>query len=456
MTQRTRLLAWLLALALASPLPATAQSATTPPATAAPATAQPSGTAAPAFTSEQLEQVAAPIALYPDPLLAQVLMASTYPLEVVQAARFVKENPNLQGDQLNEKLKDQTWDDSVKSLVSFPQALQLMDQKLEWTQKLGDAFLAQEKELLDAIQRLRARAQAEGNLKTTKEQTVTVQPAAPTAPAQSAQTPVVQQSTSVITIEPASPSVVYVPSYNPTVVYGAWPYPAYPPYYPYPPGYAWGAAALSFGVGMAVGAAVWGNCNWGGGNVDVDVNRNTNFSRNVNRSDVASERSARVQQRQSGNRSQWQHNPENRRGVQYRDQATQQRYNRASDARATQSREEFRGRADQGRQDIGRGDAGSFGGGGQGGGQRQGPGGGQGSSGGRDAGAFQGMGSGSDVRGASGRGQSSRESLGAGGGGSGARSAGASGISGGGRGGGGGASGGGGGRGGGGGGRGRR
>ena len=368
MTRRTRLLAWLLALALASPLPATAQSATTPPATAAPATAQPSGTAGPAFTPEQLEQVAAPIALYPDPLLAQVLMASTYPLEVVQAARFVKENPKLQGDQLNEKLKEQTWDDSVKSLVSFPQALQLMDQKLEWTQKLGDAFLAQEKELLDAIQRLRARAQAEGNLKTTKEQTVTVQPAAPTAPAQSAQTPVVQQSTSVITIEPASPTVVYVPSYNPTVVYGAWPYPASPPYYPYPPGYAWGAAALSFGVGMAVGAAVWGNCNWGGGNVDVDVNRNTNFSRNVNRSEVASERSARVQQRQSGNRSQWQHNPENRRGVQYRDQATQQRYNRASDARATQSREEFRGRADQGRQDSGRGGAGS-----SGGGQRQGP-----------------------------------------------------------------------------------
>ncbi len=361
MTRRTRLLAWLLALALASPLPATAQSATTPPATAAPATAQPSGTAGPAFTPEQLEQVAAPIALYPDPLLAQVLMASTYPLEVVQAARFVKDNPKLQGDQLNEKLKEQTWDDSVKSLVSFPQALQLMDQKLEWTQKLGDAFLAQEKELLDAIQRLRARAQAEGNLKTTKEQTVTVQPAAPPAPAQSGQPPVVQQSTSVITIEPASPTVVYVPSYNPTVVYGAWPYPASPPYYPYPPGYAWGAAALSFGVGMAVGAAVWGNCNWGGGNVDVDVNRNTNFSRNVNRSEVASERSARVQQRQSGNRSQWQHNPENRRGVQYRDQATQQRYNRASDARATQSREEFRGRADQGRQDIGRGGAGSSG-----------------------------------------------------------------------------------------------
>src|SRR4029453_456666 len=129
----------------------------------------------PAFTAEQLEQVAAPVALYPDPILAQVLMASTYPLEIVQAARFVKDNPNLKGDQPNEKLKEQTWDDSVKSLVSFPQVLSLMDGKLDWTQKLGDAVLAQQKELMDAIQRLRSRAQAQGNLKSTPEQTVTVE-----------------------------------------------------------------------------------------------------------------------------------------------------------------------------------------------------------------------------------------------------------------------------------------
>ena len=227
--------------------------------------------------------MAAPIALYPDPLLAQVLMASTYPLEIVQAARFVKDNPNLKGDQLDEKLKDQTWDDSVKSLVVFPQVLALMDEKLDWTQKLGDAFLAQQKELLDAVQRLRARAQTEGNLKSTPEQTVTVEPAAAAPPPRRRPPPppqtvvVQQQPAQVIKIEPANPQVVYVPAYNPTVVYGAWPYPAYPPYYPYPPGYAFGAAALSFGVGMAVGAAVWGNCNWGGGNVDVDVNKNQNL-----------------------------------------------------------------------------------------------------------------------------------------------------------------------------------
>jgi Protein of unknown function (DUF3300) len=418
--ERSRLLAWLLVLTLTAPLAATAQ---------------PGGATA-TFTGEQLEQLAAPIALYPDPLLAQVLMASTYPLEIVQAARFVKDNPNLKGEQLDEKLRDQTWDDSVKSLVAFPQVLALLDQKLDWVQKLGDAVLAQQKELMDAVQRLRARAQKEGNLKSTSEQKVTVEPAAAAHPATPApgqappppQTVVVQQQPAqVITIEPANPQVVYVPAYNPTVVYGAWPYPASPPYYPYPPGYAFGAAALSFGVGMAVGAAVWGNCNWGGGNVNVNVNNYQNYSKNVNRSNVASERTARYQQGQGGNRSEWKHNPENRRGVQYRDQATQQRYNRGSNPQATQSREAFRGRAEQGRQELGRGGGGSSGGGFQGRDRAQTGGGARGSSGGREAGAFQGMSGGSDVRSASNRGQSSRQSIGASGGGGGARAAGAGG-----------------------------
>ena len=171
--QRSRLLAWLLVVMLAAPEAVVAQPA-------ASTAAQPAASAA--FTPEQLEQLAAPVALYPDPLLAQTLMASTYPLEIVQAARFVKDNPNLKGDQLNEKLKEQTWDDSVKSLVSFPQVLSLMDGKLDWTQKLGDAVLDQQKELMDAIQRLRARAQKEGNLKSTPEQKVTVEPAAAVPP----------------------------------------------------------------------------------------------------------------------------------------------------------------------------------------------------------------------------------------------------------------------------------
>jgi hypothetical protein len=203
--RRSRLVAWLPA--LAAPGPAVAQ-----PAGAA---SQPAD-AAPAFTPEQIEQVAAPIALYPDPLLAQVLMASTYPLEIVQAARFVKDRKDLKGEPLHAALRDQNWDDSVKSLVAFPEVLALMDGKLDWTQKLGDAFLGQQKELLDAVQRLRARAQAQGTLKSTKEQTVSSEPAAGQEQA--------------IVIEPADPQVIYVPSYNPTVVYGAWPYPAYPPY----------------------------------------------------------------------------------------------------------------------------------------------------------------------------------------------------------------------------------
>jgi len=197
---------------------------------------QPAGS--PAFKPEELEQLAAPIALYPDSLVAQILMASTYPLEVVQADRFAKQNKNLKGDALTKSLEAQTWDPSVKSLVNFPQVLTMMSEKLDWTQKLGDAFLAQQKDVMDTIQKLRAKAQAAGNLKTTKEQVV-----------------IVEQK--IIKIEPASPQVIYVPAYNPTVVYGAWPYPAYPPYYYYPPGYVATATAFSFMAGMAVGAA-WG------------------------------------------------------------------------------------------------------------------------------------------------------------------------------------------------------
>src|SRR5882724_361861 len=129
------------------------------------------------FKPEELDQLVAPIALHPDPLVAQILMASTYPLEVVQAARFAKDNASLKGNSLDEALKKQTWDDSVKSLVTFPQVLAMMNDKLDWTQKLGDAFLGQQKDLMEAVQRLRFKAEAQGNLKTTKEQTVTVEPA---------------------------------------------------------------------------------------------------------------------------------------------------------------------------------------------------------------------------------------------------------------------------------------
>ena len=162
----------------------------------------------------EIEQLVAPIALYPDALVAQILMATTYPLEVVSAARLVKENPGVKDKALEDALQKQSWDPSVKSLAAFPQVLAMLNEKLDMTQKLGDAFLGQQKEVLDAVQRLRAKAQAAGNLKTSKEQTV-----------ETAQ----EAGTTVIKIEPANPQVVYVPTYNPATVYGPWPYPAYPP-----------------------------------------------------------------------------------------------------------------------------------------------------------------------------------------------------------------------------------
>jgi hypothetical protein len=358
------------------------------------------------FKPEELEAIVAPIALYPDPLVAQLLMASTYPLEVIQAARLMKSRPNLKDDALNEELKKYDWDDSVKSLCSFPQTLDLLNEKIDWMQKLGDAFLDQRKETMDAIQRMRAKAQAQGNLKSNEQQKVIVEPAAaqaapapqagPPAPAM----PAAEQT--IIKIEPASPQVIYVPQYNPTVVYGP-PPPAYPPYYyPYPPGYVWGTAALSFGVGMAVGAAVWGGCNWGGGDVDVDVNKSNNFTNNVNRGDRATQvKNERANRQSQGGRQSFNHDPSHRKGAQYRDKGTQQKYNRASSPQAG-SRDSYRGRGDQG--------GGARAGAGQGGpsaGTRDGGGASGQRGGGREAGAFEGMGRGGEQRAQSQRGQSS-------------------------------------------------
>jgi len=336
----------------------------------------------------------APIALYPDSLLAQIFMASTYTLEVVQADRWAKQNKDLKGDALTAALEKQPWDPSVKSLVNFPQVLAMMSEKLDWTQKLGDAFLAQQKEVMATVQTLRKKAVEAGNLKTTSEQQV-----------------IVEKET--IIVQSASPQVVYVPTYNPTVVYGAWPYPAYPPAPYYPPGYVAGTALLSFGVGMAVGAAwgyAWGGCNWHGGDVDVDINRNTNINNNINRGNYAKQ--------YQGGQGNWQHNPEHRKGAPYRDQATGQKFNRASTNEAVQSRENFRGRAETGRQDIARGGADQFKGS-QGSGQRSGL---DGRAGTRETGAqdmsaqrgnaLSGMDrGGSATRDASNRGSSSRQSM---------------------------------------------
>lgn len=268
------------------------------------------------LSNERLEQLAAPIALYPDNLLAQVMMASTYPLEIVQADRWAKANKNLKGKALEDKLVSQPWDASVKSIVAVPQVLTMMSEKLDWTQELGDAVLAQQEDVLAAVQRLRARAEEKGTLKSTPQQKVSKQ--------------ATQSTQTAIVIEPTNPQVVYVPTYNPTVVYGAWPYPAYPPYAWYPPGYVAGGL-LAFGAGVAVGGALWGNCNWGNNNINVDVNRYNNF----NRTNISNR--------------EWNHNAEHRKGVPYSNNRVANEYGKGkANAGANAARDQFRGRAESG------------------------------------------------------------------------------------------------------------
>lgn len=295
---------------------------------------QPSGDAAAPLSAEQLEQLLAPIALYPDSLLAQVLMASTYPLEVVSAARWAKANASLKGKALDAAVQQQTWDPSVKSLVAFPQVLAMMNDKLDWTQKLGDAFLAQQKDCMDAVQRLRAKAQAQGALTSSKEQVVKTKPASSGS------------SSQVIVIEPAQPEVVYVPTYNPTVVYGSWPYPSYPPYQWYPPGYVATTSLLSFGAGLATGYALWGDMDWGHDNVDIDINHYTNFSRrwDNNRPPHWDDR----HRGPDGGNPRWNHDPNHRKGVPYHNDALERQFRGNNDARRdmerNQARQAFRGR----------------------------------------------------------------------------------------------------------------
>jgi len=386
---------------LAVTVPAFAQQqATTAPAGQSAATPA----AAKAFSQQELDELLAPIALYPDALLAQVLMASTYPLQVVEAARWQKSNPALKDKALEDALQKQTWDPAVKSLTAVPQVLTMMNEKLDWTQKLGDAFLAQQADVMKTTQNLRAKAQAAGNLKSTPEQTVKAEK---------------EGDKTVYIIESPKPEVVYVPTYNPATVYGTWWYPYPPPYYYYPPGYVYGGAGLAFATGVVVGAAIWGNCNWGGN--EININR-TNYN-NFNKTNIQNNK--------------FEHNAANRKGVPYKDGATAQKYNKGGDRAAAQSREQFRGQADAGRQQlqgmdrsqlqsqVGAADRASGQGGRAGSGDAGGRTGGGASAGTRDAGArggdrggggFSGSGSGASTRAASSRGASSRSSMGGGGG----------------------------------------
>lgn len=296
------------------------------------------------FPADQLEQMVAPIALYPDPLLTNILMAATYPVEVVQADRWVKANPKVKGADLDKAMAAQKWDETVKSLTRTPDVLDRMSQNLDWTSDLGDAFLGQQEDVIAAVQRMRKKASDNGALQTTKEQKVVVEKV------------VVQEvEKEVIKVVPADPQVVYVPTYSAPAVYGsAWAYPSYyyPPMYTYPPGYVATASLVSFGVGMAVGAAVWGNSNWGGGwsgccggwgNNDIDIDRNVNVGGDVNVGRGSGSN------RGGNNMNKWQHNPEHRRGASYRNQNVSQKYQgREGSQQREMSRQQARGYEKQG------------------------------------------------------------------------------------------------------------
>ena len=267
------------------------------------------------FPQAQLDQMLAPIALYPDVLLGQILMASTYPLEVVAADRWVRNNKDLQSDDLTEAAAKQPWDVSVKALVPFPSVLSMMSEKLDWMQNVGDAFLAQESDVMDTVQELRKKAQAAGNLGTTDQQQVTV-------------------DNDVVYIAPRNPDVVYVPVYDPGWIYGPWWWPDYPPYvvYPYSAGFVLAPGFIWFGAGCFVGAfwgRAWGYWDWHHHRILVNVNRSVNInSRNINISSMKT--------------TAWVHDPVHRRGVAYRDPVSRERFG-AINRQAVENRRIYRG-----------------------------------------------------------------------------------------------------------------
>jgi Protein of unknown function (DUF3300) len=271
------------------------------------------------FTREELDQMLAPIALYPDALLSQTLMAATYPLEVVEAARWSRANPGLKGDAAVAAVANRDWDVSVKSLTAFPQVLANMDAHLDWTQKLGDAMLGQQQDVADSVQRLRAEAAAAGNLASNSQQTVSY---------------LGSGDDRMIEIEPVNAAMIYVPYYNPTWAYGSWPYAAYPPdYYPPQPIYGYGAplaSGIMFGIGLAASSAIFGGWNWRRGNsyVNVNVDRAVHIDRTFNAATV--------------NNGQWQHNADHRKGVAYRDPAVGQQYGQSRPG--VDQRQQYRGR----------------------------------------------------------------------------------------------------------------
>jgi len=320
--------------------------------------------------ADQLDSLVAPIALYPDPLLAQMLAASTYPLELMQLQQWLAKNNTLKDKALVDAVEKQPWDPSVQAMAVVPDALKRLTDDIQWATDLGNAFLAQQSDVMEAIQRMRAKAEGKGNLKSNEQMKVETK---------------VVESKSVIVIEQAKPEVVYVPSYDPVVVYGAPVYPYPPIYYP-PPGYYAAGMAISFGVGMMVGAAINGGWGWGcgwGGNNNVTINNNNNFNRNSNinggnRNNInGGNRPSNQPARGGAGGNNWQHNPQHRGGTPYSNKATANKFggtsrgdsmsNRQANARQNQGQRgggQQAGTMDRGgRQQSGAGNRGASGGG---------------------------------------------------------------------------------------------
>jgi hypothetical protein len=291
---------------------------------------------APKIPNDQLDSLVAPIALYPDPLLAQVLAASTYPLEIIQLQQFLQKHKDLKDKALTDAVMKENWDPSIQSMAALPDVVKRLADDIAWTTDLGNAVLAQQSDVMDAVQRMRAKAEGTGNLKSSEQMKVETK---------------VVESKSVIVIEQSKPDVVYVPSYDPVVVYGAPPYPYPPIYYPPPPpaGYYAAGMALSFGVGMMVGAA-WGgggwccNSGWGGNNT-ININNNNNYVNNSNKQNINN--SGNRNGNRTGGSNNWQHNSQHRGGAPYSNKATANKYggtargdstaNRQANARQNQS-----------------------------------------------------------------------------------------------------------------------
>jgi hypothetical protein len=277
----------------------------------APATAQAS---APKIPNDQLDSLVAPIALYPDPLLAQVLAASTYPLEIIQLQQWLAKHTDLKGEALAAAVEKESWDPAVQGLAPMPDVVKRLADDIKWTTDLGNAFLAQQSDVMDAVQRMRKKANDQGTLKTTEQQKVTTQ---------------VVETKEVIVIQQANPQVVYVPSYNPVVVYGPPIYPYPPIYYP-PPGY-WGGVAIGFGVGIAMGA-FWGGGGWGygprWGYGSININVNNRYVNHYNRYNTSN--------RYGGS---WNHNPQHRGGAPYADRTTADRFGGTARGDSTATRQ---------------------------------------------------------------------------------------------------------------------